>query len=193
MSESMIPIAVDALHYRTLLFEHSKPVSICADKFNEVWPYVDSVYCVLREEVLQCNGTICVQTYECRLRKSIKSSTAKVAEESKIIKWRHNSVRDKHLCHVQIKVSRPVDGTAITIERLNEHTLFHDVEECFRLKKPSILREYIKSEASKHYSAAQIYHAFCGAGTHEGSARLGEIGGSSLKRYANEPLPTVMS
>ncbi|KAF8420376.1 hypothetical protein EV426DRAFT_243477 [Tirmania nivea] len=118
MSEVMMPISADALHYRTLLFELSKLVIIPADKFNEIWPYVDTVYRTLRGEVLRCNGTLRVQKYECRLCKSIKSSTAKVATEDKIIKRQHSSIRDKHLCHVQIKVSKPVDGTAVTIERL---------------------------------------------------------------------------
>ncbi|KAF8418741.1 hypothetical protein EV426DRAFT_618294 [Tirmania nivea] len=182
MSEVMMPISADALHYRTLLFELSKPVIIPADKFNEIWPYVDTVYRTLRGEVLQCNGTLRVQKYECRLRKSIKSSTAKVATEDKILKRRHSSIRDKHLCHVQIKVSKPVDGTAVTIERLDSHIHTHDIEESFRIKKPSILQGYLKSEAIKNYSAAQIYHAVRGAGTHEGSERLGELDIVNLKR-----------
>ncbi|KAF8425213.1 hypothetical protein EV426DRAFT_573443 [Tirmania nivea] len=181
MSEAMMPISTDALHYRTLLFELSKPVTIPTEKFDEIWPYVDSVYTSLSGEVLQCNGTIQVRKYECRLRKSTKSSTAKVTE-GKIIKRRHSSIRDKHQCHVRIKVSRPIDGTAVTIQRLDEHTYTHDIEESFQIKKPSILLGYIKSEAVKNYSPAQIYHALRGAGTHEGSERLGELGGSSLKR-----------
>ncbi|KAF8420011.1 hypothetical protein BGX38DRAFT_1202120 [Terfezia claveryi] len=80
-----------------------------------------------------------------------------------------------------MKVSRLVDGSAVTIERLDEHTHSHDIEESFRIEKPSILPEYIKFEAAKNYSATQIYHAVRGAGTHEGSEQLGELGGSSLK------------
>ncbi|KAF8424878.1 hypothetical protein EV426DRAFT_597610 [Tirmania nivea] len=115
MSEAMTPISTDALHYRTLLFELNKPVVISVEKFNEIWPYVDSVYTTLQQELLQCNGTVRVQKYECRLRKSSKSSTAKVATEGKIVKRRNSSIRDKNLCHVRIKVSRPVDGIDITI------------------------------------------------------------------------------
>ena len=40
----------------------------------------------------------------------------------------------------------------------------------------------IKSEVTKNYSPSQIYHAFRGAETHEGSQQLDSIGGSSLKR-----------
>lgn len=177
MSEVLMPVSVDALHYRSLLFDLSTPVVIPADKFDEVWPYVDSVYTKLQSELLQCNGTMRVQKYECRLRKSSKSGTARVAPEGTIIKRRNSRIRDKHLCHVRIKVSRPVDGTAVTIERLDEHTHTHDIEESFRIKKPSILLGYLRSEAAKNYSAAQIYHAFRGA-----QQRLGELGGSSLKR-----------
>lgn len=36
MSEVMMPMSVDALHYRTLLFELNNPVIISPDKFNEV-------------------------------------------------------------------------------------------------------------------------------------------------------------
>ena len=36
MSEAMIPIPSDALYYRTMLFDLSKPVSISSEKFNEV-------------------------------------------------------------------------------------------------------------------------------------------------------------
>ena len=99
-----MPIPTDAMHHRTLLFEFVKPVILDANKFDEVWPYVDSVYRTLRGEQLLCNGTVRVQKYECRLRKSSKSGTAKVAD-GKVIKWRHSSIRDKDLCQVQIKVS----------------------------------------------------------------------------------------
>ncbi|KAF8428188.1 hypothetical protein EV426DRAFT_705089 [Tirmania nivea] len=44
MSEAIMPISTDALYYRTLLFELSKLVTIPAEKFDEIWPYVDSVY-----------------------------------------------------------------------------------------------------------------------------------------------------
>jgi len=116
-------------------------------QFDEVWPYINSVY------------TMRVQKYECRLWKSSKPGTARVAAEGKVIKRRNSSVRDKHLCYVRIKTSRPVDGSAVTIGRLDEHTHTQDIEESFRIKKPSILVGYIKSEAAKNYSSAQIFHA----------------------------------
>jgi len=80
-AEVMMPISAEALHYRmlyrTMLFELSKPVIISPEIFNEIWPYVDSVYSKLQQELLQAHGTVRVQKYECRLRKSRKSSTAR--------------------------------------------------------------------------------------------------------------------
>jgi len=70
--------------------------------------------------------------------KSRKSSTTQDAD-GKVIKRRHSSIRDTHLCNVRIKVSRPVDDTVVIIERLDEHTHTHHIEESFRIKKPSIL------------------------------------------------------
>ena len=87
-----------------MLFELRKPVIISPEIFNEIWPYVDSVYSKLQQELLQAHGTVRVQKYECRLRKRLKSSTARVAD-SKVIKRRHSSMRDTDLCNVRIKVT----------------------------------------------------------------------------------------
>lgn len=130
--------------------------------FEEVWPYIDSVYTKLRSESLQ--GTVRVQTYEYRPRKSKKSQTtreATSASDSKVIKRRCSggSIRDSYLCNVRIKVSCFVDGSAVVVERIDEHLHTLDLEESFQIKKPSILTGYIKSEVVKNYSAAQIFHA----------------------------------
>ena len=92
--------------------------------------YIDSVYTKLRSGSLQAYGKVHVQTYECRLRKSKKSQTARgaTASDSKIIKRRCSSIRDSYLCNVRIKVSRFVDNTAVIVER-------HDIEESFRIQK----------------------------------------------------------
>ena len=124
--------------------------------------------------------TVRVQKYECRLRKSKTSSTAQDTTGNKILKQRHSSVQDQHQFHVQIKVSRSVDGIAITIQQLDEHTHTHDIEESFQIKKLSILANSIKAKTVKGYSASQIFHAIHGAGTAEGSERLEAIGESSL-------------
>ena len=55
----------------TMLFDLSKPVSMSLEKFDEVRPFIDSVYTKLQQELLQNN--------ECRLSKSRKSNTARDA------------------------------------------------------------------------------------------------------------------
>ncbi|KAF8430814.1 hypothetical protein BGX38DRAFT_1230852, partial [Terfezia claveryi] len=62
-TKAMMPISADALHYRTILFELSKPVTIFPQIFDEIWPYVDSVYSKLQQELLQAYGTVHVQKY----------------------------------------------------------------------------------------------------------------------------------
>jgi len=47
----------------------------------------------------------------------------------------YSSIRDAHLCNVRIKASRPVNGTVVIFERLDEHTHTHDIEESFCIKK----------------------------------------------------------
>ncbi|RPB25197.1 hypothetical protein L211DRAFT_836521 [Terfezia boudieri ATCC MYA-4762] len=172
-----MPISADALRHRAMLFDLTEPVTMSPEVFGEAWPYVDSVYTKLQSELLQAYGTVRVQKYECRLRKSKKSGTARDATDGKVIKRRNSSIRDPHLCHVRIKVSRLVDGTAVIVERLDAHTHTHDIEESFRIKKPSILVNYITAEVVKHSSASQIFHAL------RGSERLEAIGGSSLTRH----------
>ena len=184
MVDTIMPIASEALQYRTLLFDLSKPVTMTPEMFDEVWPYVDSVYTKLQSVMLRTYSTVRVHKYECRLRKSKKSSSAKEAPSNKVIKCQHSGIHDQNLCHVRIKVSRPVDANLpITIERLDEHMHTHDIEESFQIKKPSILVNCITTEVAKNYSASQVFHALRGAGTAEGSERLGDIGGSFLTRF----------
>jgi len=87
-----------------MLFELRKPVIISPEIFYEIWPYVDLVYSKLQQELLQAHGTVRVQKYECRFRKRLKSSIARVAD-GKVMKYRHSSMRDTDLCNVRIKVT----------------------------------------------------------------------------------------
>ncbi|RPB18743.1 hypothetical protein L211DRAFT_843287 [Terfezia boudieri ATCC MYA-4762] len=90
MSEAMIPISTDALHYFNM-------ETIPAEKFGEIWLYVDSVYASLSGEVLQCKSGTATVGFENQQNK---------VREGKIIKRRNSSIQDhKHLCHVRIKVS----------------------------------------------------------------------------------------
>jgi len=63
MSEAMMPISTDALHHRAMLFDLSKPVTMSPKTFDEMWPYADSVYTKLQQELLQAHGTVRVQKY----------------------------------------------------------------------------------------------------------------------------------
>jgi len=80
MSEAMMPISTDALHHRAMLFDLSKPVTMSPKTFDKMWPYVDLVYTKLQQELLQAHGRVRAQKYECRLRKSKKSSTTQDAD-----------------------------------------------------------------------------------------------------------------
>ena len=84
----MMPISSDALHYRNMLFNLNEPVTMSPELFEEVWPYIDSVYTKLQGELLQAYGKVRVQKYECRLRKSKKSTTARDSSDGKVIKRR---------------------------------------------------------------------------------------------------------
>jgi len=113
--------------------------------FDEMWPYVDLVYSKLQQELLQAHGTVHVQKYECRPRKSKKSSTT----DGKVIKRRHSSIRDAYLRNVRIKVSRPVDGTVVIIERLDEHTHTYNIEKSFCIKNQAYCRTISKLKQPK--------------------------------------------
>jgi hypothetical protein len=83
---------------------------------------VDSIYKKLGGNLKQKKGTVEVQKYECRLRKSQKSSTARPATDEKKIKRRHSSIRIAGQCEVQIKVTRSLIESVgvVTIERTRE-------------------------------------------------------------------------
>ena len=87
--------------------------------------------------------------------KKLKSSTARFNTEDKTIKRRHITVRDKHLSCSNEDISFSGRQT-VTIERLDEHLHDHDIEESFRIKKLTILPNFLKAEAAKNYAASNI-------------------------------------
>ncbi|KAF8419735.1 hypothetical protein EV426DRAFT_676556 [Tirmania nivea] len=120
MSAAMMSISADTPHLRDMLFDLSKPVTVSPETFDNVWPYVDSVYTKLRSGLLQAYGTVRIQKYECRLRKSRTSSTV-VAQDTngKVIKRRHTSIRQyllpcRHIFHLdtEAKVLTPLQWEA---------------------------------------------------------------------------------
>jgi hypothetical protein len=175
-ADALMPLPKEALYWRGMLFELAEPVTMPPQIFDEMWPFVDAVYSKISGELIQNNGTTKVQKYECRLRKSKQSGTRK--PDTGNIKRRRTSVRESDLCHLRMKVTRSLEGEQlVTVERLDEHLHTHDIEESFRIKKPSIIFNFLRAEVAKGHTAADIFHAFRAAGT-----RLGEIGGASLKR-----------
>lgn len=94
MTDTMIPLSEHILKYRPLLFSlHADPpLSLSKELFDEVWPYISCVYS-LKQRREQKNDMAIVEKYECRLRKSRKSSTIKDGQD---IKRRHgSSIREK--------------------------------------------------------------------------------------------------
>jgi hypothetical protein len=175
-ADTLMPLPKGALYWRGLLFELAEPVIMSPEIFDEVWPFVDSVYSKISGEHLQNNGTVKVQKYECRLRKSKQSGTRR--PDTGNIKRRRCTIREKDLCHLRMKVSRSLEGEQLVkVERLDEHLHTHDIEESFRIKKPTILFNFLRAEVAKGHTAAHIFHTFRAAGT-----RLEEVGGASLKR-----------
>jgi hypothetical protein len=180
----MINVPEQADQYKKILFDLEKPVVLSAEQFDTFWPLVDSVWTKLGNRTIQQNGTVEVQHWECRLRKSKKTGTNVAKKEGRVVKSRITSVRVKDLCQVRMKTTRTLnEPITITIERKDENTHTHSLEESFRLcGPPSAVKRIVHQEASKDYTAAQIFHALKGAGKIEVSAALDAIGGSSLKR-----------
>jgi len=92
----------DVLKYRFL----TTPITLSAEKFDKVWPFVSSVNSARQHRVIE-NGTLKVSKYEYRLWKSWKSSTMQPMDDGKQIKRRHgSSVRESHQCQVRIRIVR---------------------------------------------------------------------------------------
>lgn len=184
----MIALPPDANNYKKLLFELEGPVELNQEQYDAYWPLVDSVWTKIGGATIQQNGTIEVQHYECRLRKSKKTGT-KTQNEGRVVKNRITFARVKDLCQVRMKITRTLERPILVrIERKDNNKHTHDIEESFRLcGLPTAVRRVIQTEASKDYTAAQIFHALKGAGKSEGSSDLEIAGGSSLKRYINKP------
>jgi len=86
-----------------------------------------------------------------------------------------------YLRNVRIRVSRPVDGTVVIIERLDEHTHTYDIEKSFRIKNQVYCGTISKLKQPKIIPQPK-YTMQSEVQVHIGSERLGELGGSPLKR-----------
>ena len=207
MTDSLIPLPTDAIYWRDQLFNLIAPVTMTAEKFDEIWPFVSCVYTHRKTET-RFNNSLKVSQYECRLKKSRKSSSSSQSSpaavdsptESTIKRRPGNTIKKAGICNVSMKVSRQMSPTpsdlagsdsktlTVTIERIGKgnpsdyscHT--HDIEESFRYKRPEVLRNIARAEREKNYSAAQVINALRGVGTAEGSDRLVLVGGASMTR-----------
>jgi hypothetical protein len=172
------------------LFDLTTSITLPAEEFDKVWPFVSSVYSAKQHRVLE-NGTPKVSKYECRLRKSRKSSTVRPMDDGKQIKRRHgSSARESHQCQVRIRIVRTLTLNAsdselqATVSREDKHEHLHSIEDSFQVKKPVAIRAVAK-ERAKNYLVAQVYNAVKGVGTPNGSEQLELAGSGSLTRLVD--------
>ena len=134
--------------------------------------------------MLQQNGELEVQKYECRLRKSKKGGKPPPGPAGGVKKCYGKTVRVPGLCDVRIKIVRTVSAPiTITIQRLDEHEHSHTLERSREIAPSTLALQLAATEAAKGYAPAQVLNALRGIGTPEGSTRLIEVGGAHLTRY----------
>ena len=184
---AMIPVPEQAHIYREMLFHLENPVELTEQQFDEYWPLVDTVWTKIGGSTVQRGGTIRVQHYECRLRKSKKTGTNVSRKEGRVVKPRITEVRVKDLCQVQMKITHTIptssEPVTVLLERKTVAVHTHSVDEIFRIcGLPSIIKQVIATEVKKNYTAAQIFHALKGSSKIEGMDNLEAAGGSSLIR-----------
>ena len=127
MSSSLIPIADDSIYWSSLLFDLTQPVLLTEQQYDAYWPLISTVYTKIGGLLLQKNGTIEVQNYECRLRKSKKPG--QVPPKDGVKKRYGSTVRQSGLCKVRIKTTRTVNQPiVITIERLGNDEHLHSLD-----------------------------------------------------------------
>ena len=116
MSTALIPIPTDTASWSTILFHIAQPVTLTAEQFDLYWPMTSTVYTKIGGLLLQQNGTVEVQKYECRLRKSKKGGNPPVPKNG--VKKRYGiMIRQSGLCNVRIKTTRTVsEPITYTIE-----------------------------------------------------------------------------
>ena len=95
-------------------------------EFDEYWPLISAVYTKIGGLLLQQNGEVQVQKYECRLRKSKKGGKP---PPRGVKKCYGKTVRVPGLCDVRINTTRTVSApVTITIQRLYEYEHRHTLE-----------------------------------------------------------------
>jgi hypothetical protein len=70
MTTALIPVPENAHLWSDALFKLEKPMLLSVAEFDLYWPLISTVYTKIGGLLVQQSGTVHVQKYECRLRKS---------------------------------------------------------------------------------------------------------------------------
>jgi hypothetical protein len=188
MSAASIKIPKDATIWIDSLFNLEYPITTSQSLFEEYWPLISSVYTKLGGKLIQQNGTVEVQKYECRLRKSKKTGKApppKTIGNGGIKKRHGRTGREKGQCNVRIKTTRTLEAfpPTVTIERLDENKHSHTIEQSRKIAPSELAVQIAEQEATKGYAPAQVLNEFPGPGGLEGETLIEQIGGAHVDRY----------
>ncbi|KAL7269921.1 hypothetical protein RUND412_007387 [Rhizina undulata] len=179
MSKALIPLPSAHAEWREKLFTLSDKVEMTPEEFEIYWPLVDSVYS-RRQKYTTTNGLKTISRWECRLKMSRKSSTK---QDKPGVKRRATSAHVPGLCQVEIRVVYcHTEPNYIIVERKNAASHSHTIDESFKRKLPSIVRDAIQREADKLNAPAQIFRALkggTGSAAVEGPTTLEIAGGGS--------------
>jgi hypothetical protein len=119
-----------AEHYKNILFDLEEPVELSVEEFDAFWPLIEPVWTESGGKTLRQNDTVEVQYFKCYLHKS-RSISAETKDGTPIQK----TVRVKDLCQAGVKMTRTTtEPIIVTLERSNNDSHTHDLEEAFRLR-----------------------------------------------------------
>ena len=104
MTTTLIPIPDDAYERSNLLFSLKKAITLPCGEFERHWSLVNAVCTGTGGLVPQQNGTVEVQKYECRLRKSEKQGRAPPSQNPNGIKKEQCATLDNPMCESKQRV-----------------------------------------------------------------------------------------
>ena len=110
MTTTLIPIPDDAYERSNLLFSLKKAITLPCGEFERNWPLVNTVYTKIGGLLPQQNGTVEVQKYECRLRKSKKQGRDPPPQNPNGIKKdtaEQHAILDNAMCESKQRVPSP--------------------------------------------------------------------------------------
>jgi len=137
----------------------------------EIWPLVNCVYSHRKTEE-RLKGTLKVSQYECRLRKSRKSSSVRAdnlgGTTSNLNRRPCSTNREAGICNVTMKITREMERKrTVTIEKIGKPgkdssdatVVTHDIEE-FSLEKTRIPVEYSTNREGKELLVCSSFWCF---------------------------------